>query len=60
MTQNRTFLSTEVMLGAAPKERWRCPMRTSGEHDSRQLHMIMARLAMRAAERQEVIEKPNL
>ena len=56
---NRTFLSPKVMSGSPMGPR-RCPMRTSGEHDSRQLHMIMARLAMRAAERQEVIEKPNL
>jgi hypothetical protein len=35
-------------------------MRTLGEPDSRQLHTIMARLAMRAAERQEVIENPKL
>ena len=60
MTQNRTLPSPIVMLGAAPKGRRRCPIRTSGELDSRQLHTIMARLAMRAAERQEVIENPNL
>jgi hypothetical protein len=35
-------------------------MRASGKPDSRQLHTIMAGLAMRAAERQEVIEKPKL
>jgi hypothetical protein len=35
-------------------------MRTLGEPDSRQLHTIMARLAMRAAERQEAIENPKL
>ena len=60
MTQNRTLLSPEVILGAAPKGRRRCPMRISGEPDSRQLHAIMARLVMRAAERQEVIENPKL
>jgi len=37
MTQNRTFLSPIVMLGAAPKGRRQCPMRTAGEPDSRQL-----------------------
>jgi hypothetical protein len=31
-----------------------------GAPDSRQLHTTMAGLAMRAAERQEVIENPNL
>jgi len=60
MTQNRTLPSPVVMLGAAPKGRRRCPMRTLGKPDSRQLHKTTARLAMRAAERQEVIENPNL
>jgi len=60
MTQNRTFLSPEVMLGAVPRGGGDGPMRTSGAPDSRQLHTIMARLAMRAAERQEVIENLNL
>jgi hypothetical protein len=60
MTQNRTFLSPIVMLGAAPKGRRQCPMRTAGEPDSRQLRTTTARLAMRAVERQEVIENPKL
>ena len=60
MIQSRTFLSPEVMLGAAPKGRRQCPMRTSGEPDSRQLHTTTARLAMRAAQRKEVKENPKL
>jgi hypothetical protein len=35
-------------------------MRTLGEPDSRQLHTIMARLAMRAAETNEVIDNPQM
>jgi len=35
-------------------------MRILGKPDSRQLHKTTARLAMRAAERQEVIETPKL
>ena len=60
MIQNRTFLSPEVMLGAAPKGRRQCPMRTSGEPDSRQLHTTTARLAMRAAKRREAIGNSKL
>jgi hypothetical protein len=47
-------------VGRRSMGRQRCPVRTSGEPDSRQLHTIMAGLAMRAAERQEVIDKPQL
>jgi hypothetical protein len=35
-------------------------MRASGERDSRRLHTIMVRLAMRAAETNEVIDNPQM
>jgi len=59
MSENRTFLSPKVMSGSPMGPR-RCPMRPSGEPDSRRLHTIMARLAMRAAETNEVIDNPQI
>jgi len=59
MSQNRTFLSPKVMSGSPLGPR-RCPMRASGEPDSRRLHAIIARLAMRAAETKEVIDNPKM
>ena len=59
MSNNCAFPEPKVMSGAVPWGGSDALMRTSGEPDSRQLHTIMAGLAMRAAERQEVIENPK-
>ena len=59
MSQNRTFLSPKVMSGSPLGPR-RCPMRASGEPDSRRLHTSAARLAMRATESREVIDNPQM
>jgi hypothetical protein len=59
MSQNRTFLSPKVMSGSPMGPR-RCPMRASGEPDSRRLHAIRARLAIRAAETKEAIDNPQM
>ena len=47
-------------VGRSSVGRRRRPMRASGEPDSRRLHTIMARLAMRAVESREVIANPQL
>lgn len=59
MSQHRTFLSPKVMSGSPMGPR-RCPMRASGEPNSRRLHTIMAKLAIRAAESSEVIDNPQM